>query len=458
MTAKIALLSCLGLLFTLALAAEAPDYRYSRPIVRQDGGKQTLLAVPLDSEIYAASQDGFNDLRLLDQDGAETPYLLQKIATRKTVSQRLPSRNETQALQKTGDDGIVITVRLEKDAANADGLTVATTQHNFEYSLQIQGSTDGNDWHVLVENAAIYDYSRFMAVGNRDIALPANSYRYFKLTVAKATQTRAAELLEQTRTMSGGEELQRNEKLELLNEPLHIEHIDFWHNQSETLPETEQQFAYPVAAFKISQDAEHKTSLIDIDSQRQPLTGFKLQINTANFNRDIEVQIPRHRGIETQMQTIGNTVLQALHFQDINRESSGITFPEQRQAHYRIVIRNQDNPPLDIAAVAGVGYGYQLLFLPQPDKIYRLRYGADKAEFPRYDTAPIQELLRRGYQTTAAALGGETAAAPSESKLDIGKLLNTNLFLGLVIALMVAVLAWCLYRVGRRVLDTPEQD
>ena len=456
MIRNIVLPCCLLILLSPSLAAEVPVYRFSRPVLLPDVDKPTLSAVALDQPVYAASRDGFTDLRLTDQEGVETPYLLQKIATRKTVVRRLPSRIETQSLQKSGDDGIVIILALDKDAANADGLTVVTAQHDFEYGLQIYGSADGKDWRLLVNNAVIYDYSRYMAVDQRDIALPSNHDKFLKIVVAKATQAHAAEMLELTRTLRGGEEQQRNEKSEIQHEPLHIQRIETWHNQTETQSETAQQIDYPLTAFKISQDAEHKTSLIDIDSERQPLTGFKLQIKTANFSRSGEVQIPLQQGIESRMQVVGNAMLQALHFQDINREQTGLSFPEQRREHYRIVIQNQDNPPLDISAVSGVGNGYQLVFLPQPGKQYHLQYGADKTVPPVYDTASIQELLARGYTIAIAGLGPETAAVQIENKLDIGKWLDSKWFLGIAVVLMVVVLVWSLYRVGKRVGDLPE--
>jgi len=457
MIAKIALLS--GLLLTQAFAADSSHYRFTRDIGRQDKGEQTLLAVTLDNPVYAAGATGFRDLRLTDQDGVETPYLLQKITSRKTVIQRLPIRNKPQTLQKTGDEGIVVMVDLDKDTANADGLAVLTAQHDFEYVLQIYGSSDDSDsknWQLLTDNATIYDYSRYMAVSNHEIDLPSNTYRHFKIIIAQAAQAKIGKLLELTRTIRGDEKPQLSEKLELLNEPLHIDRIEFWHNQTETLQETEQPFDYPVVAFNISQDAEHKTSLIDIDTQNQPLTGFTLKTATANFSRNADVQIPEQYRGKIRMQTIGTGTLEALHFQDINREQTLISFSEQRQPHYRIVIHNQDNPPLEISSVIGTGHGYQLLFLPQPGKNYQLQYGSDKAEPPRYDTAPIQELLRRGYQSTAASLSPETANAPIEDKFDFVKLMNSKLFLGMTIGLMVVVLGWSLYRVGKRVGDLPK--
>ncbi|MGD0961372.1 MAG: DUF3999 family protein [Methylomonas sp.] len=456
MILKFAVLGYLGMLISQALAAEPAAERFSRPVVRPDAGNETLLAVALDQPVYAACQDGFGDLRLLDRNGVETPYLLQKMATRKTVPQRLPSGIETQTLQKIGADGIAVTLGLDKEAASADGLTIVTGQHDFEYELQIQASADGKTWRTLVDKAAIYDYSRNMAVDNRDVALPANHDRFFKIIVAKAGQTHVAEIQELTRTLNHGQERERNEKQALRYEPLHIERIEAWHAQAQTLPETAARFEYPLAAFNISQDAAHKTSLIDIDSPRLPLTGFKLQIKTANFSRNAEVEIDLRNGVESSRQVIGAAQLQALHFQDINRERAELAFPEQRREHYRIVIQNQDNPPLDIASVTGVGAGYQLLFLPQAENAYRLYYGADKAAPPVYDTASIRELLDRGYQITPAALGAEIAEAAINNKFDIGEWLNSSLLLGVMIALMVVVLVWSLYRVGKRVGNMPE--
>lgn len=449
MIAKIVLI---GLFFAQTVAAESTAYRFSRDLIRGDE-RQTLLAVTLEASVYAACADDFRDLRLVDQDAVETPYLLQRITRSKTVTRRQPSRSETPSLQKSGADGIAVTVSLDKDAANADGLTLVTKQHDFEYAIRVYGSSDGLNWQMLVDNAAIYDYSRFMEVGNRDIELPANDYRQFRIVVAQATQTRVAELLKLTRTLHGEEERQRLETLDLHHEPLHIERLDFWHKLTETVPEAETEFDYPVAGFRIREDTQHKISLIDLETRRQPLTGFVVKTDTPHFSRRAEVQIPLQSGIETRMQAIGHATLEALHFQDIARDQNIIRFPEQRQPHYRIVIQNQDNPPLAISTLSAIGNGYQIVFLPQPGKSYRLLYGNGKAKPAHYETAPILELLRRGYQSTEAGLGPEIAGAPTRDRPDLAELLNSKLFLGAAIALMVLVLAWSLYKIGKRVGD-----
>ena len=137
----------------------------------------------LDDSIYNAAGDDYRDLRIKDRNGVEIPYLVQKISGSKTVVSRHAIDSAIESFNKIGEEGIVVTAKLGKDAVNADGLTILTQQQDFEYGLQIHGSADGREWHLLVENAPIYDYSRYMAVDRRDVELPANPYRHFKITV-----------------------------------------------------------------------------------------------------------------------------------------------------------------------------------------------------------------------------------------------------------------------------------
>lgn len=433
-------------------AAEAQLPR-SRDVVIPNPDQQSLVAIPLDQAVYKASADDFNDLRLTDQDGLERPYLLQKVASQKRVTRRQPSNGKTVTLQTSGDEGIIITVELDNDAAHADGLTVVTPQKDFEYRIDVEGSNDGQHWQSLVADALIYDYSRFMQIGNRDIPLTHNTFKYFKILIAQAIQTRASELMELTRTLRGTVELQRNEKTDVLQQPLNIERIQLWHNQTDTVADSEQVFTYRPAGFKLSQDTEHKATWVDISAEKQPLTGLHLDVEEPVFSRRGEVLIQKQQGLETVWRTITTGTLSALRFQDLNYDHATLDFTEQRAQRYRVIIYNQDNPPLTLKDVSASGPGYELLFIHQPGSSYQLRYGFSPSVKPTYDVVPVLELLRKGYGKSTAALGEETEAKPTESPWRIADLLNSEWFLGLVISLMVLVLGWSLYKVGKRVID-----
>lgn len=445
------ILFCSLLITLLVSAAELPANKFSRRIHNPESAQQQLLVISLDEAVYASSDKAFHDLRLVDQTGAETPYLLQKIAERKTVTQHMPIRSETQTLQKSGEEGIEIRQELDKKAETADGLTVVTNQRDFEYSLQIFGSNDARNWQLLVDNGLIYDYSRFMNFSSRDISLPANTFRHFKIIIAKPVQSRAGELMLLTQTREGSEALKRSEQIALHQRPLHIERIDFWHSKTDALPETEQSFDYPISKFTVTQDTKQKTTLVDIEGDQLPLNGFKLKFSTPNFSRQADLRVPSSRGTTSSMINIASARLDALHFEDLNIENTTISFPEQRQKSYQLAITNQDNPPLEIEGITGTGPRYQLVFLSQPEQVYTLIYGATKADAPRYEVAAIEALLRKGYQSTAASLDPTVISEGNTESPDWSGFLNSRLFLGLVIGVMVLVLGWSLYRVVGRI-------
>lgn len=142
-----------------------------------------------------------------------------------------------------------------------------------------------------------------------------------------------------------------------------------------------------------------------------------------------------------------------MNFRDVSREQTTIPFTEQRHTAYRIVINNQDNPPLPITGIRATGNEYALKFLPVKGAAYRVYYGSEHAAPPHYEVAPVLELLRQGFHATDVALGpqSESAAMKVNAGYDWVALLNSQFFLGLAITLMVPALAWALFRAAKRI-------
>jgi hypothetical protein len=441
---------------TSLLAATWAGYRYQRSIDYAPNIAQPLVAVPLDDAVYGASADQFVDLRLRDGEGVETPFLLQKVAENKQVTERLPLLSDIVTLQKNGEAGIAITLVLDKNARDADGFTVQTDMQNFEYTLQIMGSEEGKQWVTLIDHAPIYDYSRFMAVSNREVALPSNHYRYFKIVVVKAVQSQLDDVTMMTRTLSGDKELSRDEQSAIRNQPLHISGVRFWHNQTEMRADAEQRVNYPVGSLHITQNEKDKTTLIDFSTTKQPLNSLNVTFTSPHFSRLVEAQILDARGVADRWHRIASDRLSVLQVRDIHHQNTTLSFAEQRQSAYRLVIHNQDNPPVDISAITGVGPVYELLFLPEAGKHYQLVYGADNRQTPNYDVAPVRELLRRGYTTTPATLGAIITLAETHDRSAMAQVVNSSWFLGAVIGVMVLVLGWSLFKVASRVKNMPD--
>src|SRR5207248_2737734 len=66
MTARLAVMFCLGLSVSATAADGEPPFRYRKDLDRGAATDEEILGVPLDSDIYAATRDGFPDLRVVD--------------------------------------------------------------------------------------------------------------------------------------------------------------------------------------------------------------------------------------------------------------------------------------------------------------------------------------------------------------------------------------------------------
>ncbi|MFW6125083.1 MAG: hypothetical protein ACOC46_02950, partial [Pirellulales bacterium] len=167
-------------------------------------------------------------------------------------------------------------------------------------------------------------------------------------------------------------------------------------------------------------------------------------------------------GITRTWRTIGRGTLSRIDYKNFKREQVAISFPESRHLQYRIVIENRDSAPLEIAGVVGEGNVYEVVFFATPGKHYRLAYGAQDAQEPRYDTAAILTLLEEGFQPTSAELEPEVAYAGAGRRktYDWSNVVNDPRLLVAVIALLVIALSWGLYQAVKRVdrLQTEPRD
>lgn len=210
---------------------------------------------------------------------------------------------------------------------------------------------------------------------------------------------------------------------------------------------------YPIEQFQVNQEAGTGHTLIEIPMRRQPLTGFLVETPNRNFSRRARVQVPEGPGVRGDWETIGEATLSRIDFREVQREELEVTFPERRAARYRMIIENGDSPPLRVVGFRAKGPAYRLVFLAAPSADYRLFYGSESAERPEYDTAPLRTLLDRHYRPIEATLGSEerNPAFGSRSDGGIRAVLSNPFVLGGLIALLLILLAWGLYRAGQRV-------
>lgn len=444
---------------SLCSAAQPNEFRFRKAIELHDAGVPSIAAAVLDRDVYAATRDAYPDLRVFDAKSQETPFVLEKATETLTHLIRQPCQSRVLSLRELGD-GLEVVVGLEKDEPSAEGLTIATPLSNYERRVQVFGSQDGKTWKPLVNDGLVFDYSRYMDVNNREIHLPKNDCRQFKVLISAFEDTKESPFLELTRKYRGSAESERIERTTLERRPFRMDRIELWTNKEEPLAESDKKVAYPANVSRVEENPEDKTTIVHIKTRREPLTEFTLELSSRNFNRAVKIQTPVVRGTHTQWIDIAQSRASLLQFGRFRRESLTIPFPESRQTEFRIVIQNEDNPPLAITGVKARGNQYRAVFLAEEGRSYSLFYGSEEIGPPKYDAAEVLGSLRlRGNRPSDAPLGEQIAnATPTDSPtVNPRHLLNNPLFMGVVIATLVVVLGWALFRATRRINDIPKE-
>jgi hypothetical protein len=457
-TKQLAVILFAGLSLGAAATDKDPHFQFRKDIELGSATGEEIIAVPLDSDVYAGTRDRYPDLRIVDDRGEMVPYLLERIGKERINQVRQPCASKLVSLHVDEGKALEIVIALDEKAPAAGGLTIQTPLVDYEHRVGVFGSQSGKDWVPLVTDGVIFDYSRFMDIRNRDVALPANSYRQFKLVVEQELDDRESPLRELIRGQTDGKKDTRIEITRNRRTPFRIDRVELWRTVENAGPIESETVRYPQAALWVEHDAAKKLSRVDIEGRREPLTRLSLTTTSRNFSREARVLVPVERGALTEWVEVGRHTLVNIQFRAYHRAELSVDFPEQRQSHYRLEIENADNPALEITGVDVQGLGYHAVFLRSEGRTYRLEYGSDTAESPTYETAAVLASLRRGYHPVTAKLGPQIAHPAYRGDGGLRAFLNSPVFLTLAIASMVVVLAWALFRAGMRIKKLPEAE
>lgn len=439
-----------------ALADDAA-FQFSREVKPPPLKQEELLAITLDTAVFAATQDEFADLRLRDAEGKPVPYLLRKRQTTRARAVRTTWPAREPAARLLDDGGLEITLQIDEDdkRPHPNGLRIVSPLKNFKQRVRVFTSVDGQEWEPAGEETVIFDYSRYMDVRSDSIAFPETKRRHFRIVIDDVTVEQESELLALTRRLQGANESERTEQVTVDRRPFRIERIEFWREEREERGIRDEKAQYPVAGHRVEEDREKHRTIIQVDTQRQPLTSLKLETADRNFSRHAAVEVEKVQGVKKTWHKIGEGTLSRIDFKNLKREELAIAFPETRQTQYRIIIDNRDSPPLAVSGINAEGNVYEALYLAAPDRHDKIVYGAKDAERATYDTAAIQELLSKGFQPSRAELGPEGPSAGVPAPFKWSKLLNNPLLLGGAVTVLIILLGWGLYGAVKRMDKLP---
>ena len=189
-------LGLMSLLATVSLAAD-PAFQFSREVKLPSLEQEELVSVKLDANVYEATQDDLEDLRLLDKSGQPIPFLVRQATHSRTRTIRQTWTAKTMMAKPLEDGGLEITVVLDRDDPAPNGLKLVTPLDDFEKRLRVETSTDGQQWQEVAQSP-IFDYSRYVDVRQDSVSFPQTNHRHIRILIDNVTATQESELLELT--------------------------------------------------------------------------------------------------------------------------------------------------------------------------------------------------------------------------------------------------------------------
>ncbi len=447
------------LILSIAPAVAEPsggdDSRRQRRIELPEIAESELISVTLDDELFRATADDYSDIRLVDDELAAVPFLLRTAVETRLDTRRHRLVSESQNARPLDDGGLEIVLKLAADKPPLTGLRLVSPLSNFEHSVQVFASPDGQDWTSLADDELIFDYSRFIDVRRDTVSVTATSDRWIRIVIDDVTDEQESRLLELTRDLrlDNREATSLSERLRIDRRPFRIDRIELWSDVPWHRVNAIRRAEFAVSDFRLEHDPKERRSMVEFRTDRQPLTRVMVETESRNFHRPVRLETVAQDRLGERWNTLASGVLSQLDFKDLQQSDLEIEFPATRQDRYRLVIENGDNPPLDVTAIEAEGTLVELIFLAGPDSAYHLVYGGDSLKKPRYDTVAITAALEAGFEPQPATLGPSAAATLSDEAMaiDWAERLNDRRILLGTITLLVIVLGWFLYHAAKRV-------
>ena len=425
-----------------AFAAAPADLDVTRDLRGPAISTPRLAEVRLDAAILAATRPGFPDLRLFDTAGTEIPRAIEPLCTTRTQTNRQAITAAATELRELPQNRLEARFELPRDKPAPDALNIRTPLKDFIRTVSVSGSRDGITWQPLVQNAVIFDYTRFMDIRRTEIPLPSNGLHYFSVEIGQASEERAQPLIRLVQR--DGRDASR--AFDLLQTPFRIDGIEFWRETTREVQDQPVLQKWPHAGLKVTQDTKAKTTVVLLETDLAPLRRIQLETPARNFQRTVSVMAPVITNGLQAWRSIGKGTVTRIELPGCTRDEVAVDFPEIRARELRILIYNADNPPLEISDLHPFGPAYRLLWLADPGAAYRLAYGNAELAPPAYDLFAIRTALEKGLEPDAWELADGGQAAPVAKHFRLGAFLARPAVFGTILFLAALALLGLLAR------------
>lgn len=349
-----------------------------------------LAAVVLNDDALAELNDRLTNLRLLEADQREIPYLIRpRTETQTRVEERRAPGTPLSFREHPDNRAEFVVARPEGEGAPV-ALLLHSAQANYEKLISIYGSADQQQWTLLTEAQPVFDYTRYIDVRNNRVNLPPGPWSFYRVEIANLAEDRKAVFTDVIRQVRGGEEMvTETETARIRREPFRVDRLEWVVRDERVLAERPVLAQWKIAEFDVQQDERAKTSRIEFTTRRQPLVALWLFPEDRNFSRRVTVSATDEAGTNASWLGLAQASLTRIeaapgHEPQLKLDLGG----PRRFLRYRITISNHDNPPLSMASIQAEAETWEALFFP-PSGPVSLYYGGSFATVPQYDIGAV---------------------------------------------------------------------
>lgn len=416
-----ALLTTIAAVAETSLPAAWKHWHYSRAIELPRPGMTTgssqLAGVVAPPDMYAHAQPRLADLRVIDDQGAQIPYVMfQRLGTSNSAS--LPTTLREDSFTAGAFTQLVLDAGPRTPFHNT--VRILTDASDFIEWVQVEASDDGHVWRMVQERAPIFRFRKDSHEGTQVVHYSENNAQYLRVRILDGDKKFPA---------NGGEILQETSE------------------SAERVPMETAMVAdakQPTGRSVWSADLGAATLLVSevrFDVNAPPEFIRSVQISASADGKDWwslrNAEIYRYRQADAQQEQLAVPV------------SNG----SAESRYLRVEIVNGNDAPLVEAAPKLYVTPQHIVFEQQPGRSYRLIYGQERIEAAQYDLGRREDAA----QMTAAVAGQLGPEEINSGWVDPRPWTETHdSFLWLVLLVAVMLLGYAAVRSMQRSAATPD--
>jgi hypothetical protein len=349
---------------------QAWRYRRSLSVPAQLPASSPFAALPLPPEVSARSQADLRDLRLLDGEGHEHPFVVDAV-----VAQTAPESwagRLVDARREAGRSSLWVVDLGE--SRRFESIDLEIPGQDFAKGLRVEGSEDGQSWRVLREDAGVFDRIFGSRVHHTRIDLPVTaSARFLRFSAA---DRRSA--------------------------PVEVHGCTvFRRGQTEGT-----EWTRPVAVTKLAGAAGVSRYRLDV-APGFPVEAFDLDADDPAFHRSVKILELTESGGRHEERPLGQAVLYRLRIPgELSAEAVALPVRRAEAGSLVLEVEDGDSPPLHGIRLIARGAAARLLFPATDDARLTLYYGNEATRPPVYDLDLLKQRLT-GVGVRVAELGPE---------------------------------------------------